>query len=215
MKLAQILFAALLLCQIAGAEKIELAVGKEISPEVYAQLRKLNLEGVAGDIINRRPKPSVFIDKTEFVSEDGKFVVAIEVTRDPLNEDGKSLLTKVYFSNIGERASGAEDGTWKWVKAKKVVVDTTKWRGARRGMRRGIELLMDSFRHSTFKARSGASPSTSISASTFELWVTRRLHLNTIVTFGIELAKSPMIEPVTMNSSTWRIRFLLRNDSEN
>lgn len=130
MKPASLLFACLLLFQRAGAEQIELIVGNEVSAAAYAQLRQLTVMGTNGEILNRRPEPSIFIDRTEYVAQKNEFVVAIEVTRDPRHKGGKPLLTRVYINNEGQRVSANKDGEWKWVDAKRVVIDTKTWKAS-------------------------------------------------------------------------------------
>ncbi len=127
MRTCPLLIAFFLYVQAVGAEQIELVIGKEVSATAYAKLKQLKMMGAGGDILNRRPDPSVFVNRTEYVSERSQFVVAIEVVRDPLRNEGKSLLSRVYFSNKGERASTKKDGEWKWIDAKKVVIDTKTW----------------------------------------------------------------------------------------
>jgi hypothetical protein len=127
MKTTSLLFACLLLGDGVSAEQVELVVGEEISAAGQAQLRRLPVMGSGGEILSRRPDPSVFIDRTEYFEESKGLVIAIELTRDPLRKDGKAILTKIYFSNDGERVSTKEKESWKWLDAKNVVIDPETW----------------------------------------------------------------------------------------
>jgi hypothetical protein len=109
---------------LAQAGQVDLKIGKELPKSLKPLLAKLDLMGSGGDILSSRPELSTSVDRTEYVSKNGKFVLAVEITKNPKLAEGRPMITALYFSNTGKRISRKDDGEWVWPEGnKRIVID--------------------------------------------------------------------------------------------
>jgi uncharacterized protein (DUF433 family) len=109
---------------LAQAGQVDLKIGKELPKSLKPLLAKLDLMGSGGDILSSRPELSTSVDRTEYVSKNGKFVLAVEITKNPKLAEGRPIITALYFSNTGKRISRKDDGEWVWPEGnKRIVID--------------------------------------------------------------------------------------------
>jgi hypothetical protein len=99
---------------LAQAGQVDLKVGDEPPKSLKPLLAKLDLMRSGGETLFSRPEQSIFVDRTEYVSKNGKFVLAMEQTRDPKRAGGRPVITALYFSNTGKRISRRRDRGWLW-----------------------------------------------------------------------------------------------------
>jgi hypothetical protein len=109
---------------LAQAGQVDLRVGDELPTSIKPLLAKLDLMGSGRDILSSRPEPSNFVDRAEYVSKNGKFVLAMELTKNPKLAEGRPIITALYFSNTGKRISRKDDGGWVWPESNnRILID--------------------------------------------------------------------------------------------